>query len=53
MIFDPKESVDMHGQTGPYIQNAYVRIQSVKRKASETLSFDYTLYTDINEQENL
>jgi len=51
MIFDPKESVDMHGQTGPYIQNAYVRIQSVKRKASETLSLDYTLYTDINEQE--
>src|SRR5690606_3804398 len=23
MIFDPKESVDMQGNTGPYIQNAY------------------------------
>jgi arginyl-tRNA synthetase len=32
MIFDPKESVDLHGQTGPYIQNAYVRVQSVLRK---------------------
>ena len=34
MVFDPKESVDMQGQTGPYIQNAYVRIQSVLRKAA-------------------
>ncbi len=35
MTFDPKESVDMQGQTGPYIQNAYVRIQSVLRKAGD------------------
>lgn len=33
MIFNPAESVDMQGQTGPYIQNAYVRIQSIMRKA--------------------
>jgi arginyl-tRNA synthetase len=33
MIFNPAESVDLQGQTGPYIQNAYVRIQSVLRKA--------------------
>ncbi len=33
MIFDPKESVDLQGQTGPYVQNAFVRIQSVLRKA--------------------
>lgn len=33
MIFDPKESVDLQGHTGPYIQNAYVRIQSIFRKA--------------------
>ncbi len=32
MIFDPKESVDMQGHTGPYIQNAYVRIQSILQK---------------------
>ena len=32
MIFDPKESVDLQGQTGPYIQNAFVRIQSILKK---------------------
>ena len=36
MVFDPKESVDLQGQTGPYIQNAYVRIRSVLRKAEES-----------------
>lgn len=36
MTFNPKESVDLQGQTGPYVQNAYVRIQSVLRKAGET-----------------
>jgi arginyl-tRNA synthetase len=44
MIFDPKESLDMQGQTGPYIQNAYVRIQSVLRKSgvkNDTLPSDY------------
>lgn len=35
MIFDPRESVDLQGQTGPYVQNAYVRVQSVLRKAGE------------------
>ena len=35
MVFDPKESVDMQGQTGPYIQNAYVRIKSVLRKLED------------------
>lgn len=39
MIFDPKESVDLQGQTGPYVQNAFVRVQSVLRKvAQENLS---------------
>ncbi len=32
MIFDPAASLDVQGQTGPYIQNAYVRIQSIFRK---------------------
>lgn len=35
MVFDPKESVDLQGHTGPYVQNAYVRIRSVLRKAEE------------------
>lgn len=33
MTFNPAESVDLQGQTGPYVQNAYVRIKSVLRKA--------------------
>ena len=36
MIFNPAESVDMQGQTGPYIQYAYVRVQSILRKAGES-----------------
>ena len=39
MIFDPKESVDLRGQTGPYVQNAYVRVCSVLRKA-ESMDID-------------
>lgn len=35
MVFDPKESVDVQGDTGPYIQNAFVRIQSIFRKVGE------------------
>lgn len=37
MLFDPRESVDMQGNTGPYIQNAYVRIQSILRKYEEKI----------------
>jgi arginyl-tRNA synthetase len=33
MVFDPSESVDMQGQTGPYIQYSYVRINGVVNKA--------------------
>ncbi|CAH1000151.1 Arginine--tRNA ligase [Neolewinella maritima] len=36
MTFDPKESVDLQGQTGPYVQNAYVRTRAVWRKAPDT-----------------
>jgi len=34
MVFNPKESVDMQGHTGPYIVNAYVRIKSILRKSN-------------------
>ncbi len=50
MVFDPTESVDMHGQTGPYIQNAYVRIMSVLRKFDSDL-VDVTGYNDLNKFE--
>lgn len=36
MTFNPKESIDFNGNTGPFIQYTYARIQSVLRKAAET-----------------
>ena len=38
ILFDPKSSVDFQGNTGPFIQYTYARIQSILRKAD----FDYT-----------
>jgi arginyl-tRNA synthetase len=35
MLFNPAESVDFNGNTGPFIQYTYARIKSVLRKASE------------------
>ncbi|GAB3746740.1 arginine--tRNA ligase [Spirosoma pomorum] len=35
MQFNPAESVDLHGHTGPYIQYVHARIQSVLRKAAD------------------
>lgn len=38
ILFDPKESIDFNGNTGPFIQYTYARIQSILRKAD----FEYT-----------
>lgn len=38
MLFNPEESVDFQGNTGPFIQYTYARIQSILRKAD----FDYS-----------
>ena len=35
MMFNPKESIDFNGNTGPFIQYTYARIRSVLRKAQE------------------
>ena len=35
MLFDPSESIDFNGNTGPFIQYTYARIQSVLRKSGE------------------
>ena len=35
MTFNPKESIDFNGNTGPFIQYTYARIRSVLRKAAE------------------
>ena len=39
MMFNPEESVDFNGNTGPFIQYTYARIQSILRKAD----FDYNV----------
>ena len=36
MTFNPEESIDFNGNTGPFIQYTYARIQSILRKAKET-----------------
>jgi arginyl-tRNA synthetase len=43
ILFDPEESVDFAGNTGPFIQYTYARIQSIIRKAN----FDFTENTTI------
>jgi len=35
ILFDPKESIDFQGNTGPFIQYTYARIQSILRKATD------------------
>ncbi|MBO4663498.1 MAG: arginine--tRNA ligase [Bacteroidaceae bacterium] len=35
MLFNPEESIDFNGNTGPFIQYTYARIQSILRKAAE------------------
>lgn len=50
ILFDPKESIDFNGNTGPFIQYTYARIQSILRKAD----FDYSAPVtgiDISEKE--
>ena len=52
ILFDPKSSVDFQGNTGPFIQYTYARIQSILRKAD----FDYNVISsaveiDLHEKE--
>ncbi len=50
ILFDPKESVDIQGQSGPFVQYAYVRTHSVLNKAGEW-NADMTNYTTAQPQE--
>jgi len=45
ILFDPAASIDFNGNTGPFIQYAYARIQSIKRKAN----FNFTKKVSINQ----
>ena len=38
ILFDPKESIDFQGNTGPFIQYTYARIQSILRKANSEIN---------------
>ena len=39
MMFNPKESIDFNGNTGPFLQYTYARIRSLLRKAGEIGDF--------------
>ncbi len=41
ILFDPKESIDLHGFTGPFVQYTYARTRSILRKASQQSTIDH------------
>jgi arginyl-tRNA synthetase len=49
ILFDPAESIDFNGNTGPFIQYTYARIQSVLSKANSSIKNES--YSDFNEKE--
>ena len=50
ITFNPKESIDFNGNTGPFIQYTYARIRSVLRKA-EAAGYDMTAYEMVSPNE--
>ena len=53
MLFNPEESIDFNGNTGPFIQYTYARIRSILRKAegAEANSSLFTLHSSLSEKE--
>ena len=51
MLFNPEESIDFNGNTGPFIQYTYARIRSVLRKAGDTVAAPLAATTAVNEKE--
>ncbi|MFV0566733.1 MAG: arginine--tRNA ligase [Flavobacteriaceae bacterium] len=51
ILFDPKESIDFQGNTGPFIQYTYARIQSIIRKADFDLNQDVEVELQPKEKE--
>ena len=52
MLFNPEESIDFNGNTGPFIQYTYARIRSILRKAAGlTNQFSLNSTTNLNEKE--
>jgi len=52
MLFNPADSIDFNGHTGPFIQYAYARIQSLQRKAPQGAGVDWNALT-LNEDETV
>jgi len=51
MLFNPEESVDFNGNTGPFIQYTYARIQSLKRKYTAEVVIPSSVAITPKEQE--
>src|SRR5690606_9422433 len=51
ILFNPEESVDFQGNTGPFIQYTYARIQSILRKAGDDLASAVDLGMVLHEKE--
>ncbi len=52
MLFNPEESIDFNGNTGPFIQYTYARIKSILRKAEEAgIIVPETITTDVEVSE--
>ncbi len=50
MLFNPEESIDFNGNTGPFIQYTHARIRSILRKANENVQ-NAKLNSELNEKE--
>ena len=50
MLFNPTESIDFNGNTGPFIQYTYARIQSILKKASSIAAEEFSI-SEINSKE--
>ncbi|NQX81393.1 MAG: arginine--tRNA ligase [Flavobacteriaceae bacterium] len=51
ILFDPKESIDFNGNTGPFIQYTHARIKSILRKAPKYDGIELNNDIEINEKE--
>jgi arginyl-tRNA synthetase len=51
ILFDPKESIDFQGNTGPFIQYTYARIQSILRKAEINYTTSSSVEMSLHEKE--
>jgi len=48
MLFNPEESIDFNGNTGPFVQYTYARIRSIERKAAEAgLNAEVSVSADV------